>query len=71
MAEIAAFVTETKRMLNGGSASLADRVSFFEWKADLFARLGEAGSARTAAAEAARLREQLADGSDASGRGVA
>ena len=57
--EIAAFVAETKRMLNGGSASLADRLAFFEWKADLFARLGETASAETAATEAARLRAQF------------
>ena len=67
MAEISAFVAETNRMLNGGSASLVDRAAFFEWKADLFARLGEAESARTAAVEAARLRDRL----NADGRGVA
>jgi len=67
MAEITAFVAETQRMLNGGSASLVDRAGFFEWKADLFARLGEHESARTAAAEAARHRDRLA----AEGRGVA
>ena len=59
LGEIAAFVAETKRMLNGGSASVADRLAFFEWKADLFARLGETSSADTAATEAARLRAQL------------
>ena len=59
-AEIGAFVAETKRILNGGSASVADRLAFFEWKADLFARMGESASADTAATEAARLRAQLA-----------
>lgn len=68
MGEIAAFIAETKRLLNGGSASVADRLGFFEWKADLFGRLGEHESARTAAAEAARLREQLGL---SDGRGVA
>ena len=64
LGEIAAFIAETKRMLNGGSASLADRLGFFEWKADLFARLGEHASADTAATEAARLRAQLASANE-------
>ena len=64
LGEIGAFVAETKRMLNGGSASLADRLAFFEWKADLFARLGEHTSADTAATEAARLRAQLASANE-------
>ena len=68
LGEIGAFVAETKRMLNGGSASLTDRAAFFEWKADLFARLGESASAEAAAVEAVRLRGQLGSANE---RGVA
>ncbi|HEY3682902.1 MAG TPA: hypothetical protein VGL93_07670 [Streptosporangiaceae bacterium] len=60
--EIAAFVAEANRLIGLRDVSARDRLAYFEWKVDLFARLtrddGDA-SVVEARAEAARLRAEL------------
>lgn len=60
--EIAAFVAEGNRLVRQ-RVSVRDRLAYFEWKADLFARLtADAAdeSVTTARAEVARLKRELA-----------